>query len=305
MNKKTCHIVEDLLPLYHDGICSAESKAFVEAHLKECPDCAAKLKELEDTSYEEELKKDTGSVLQKHYRKERSMAWKAGFIIACLLLIPAALVLLISFAEGDDMRESLTIILSLLIMAGCTALPMMTPDHKLIKAVLSVYIGILAIVILNCYGAGARVILAYLAGITLAFSLPFMPVLLSQLPLEKPYCHQKGLLAMIWDTLWLFVLVYAESPARPLYYIGVAALLMILPWIIFLILRYLPFNGFAKAALIAVSTGIYMAIGNLQGFVTIGTRIYAKEILIGSLIIAAVLLLCSIIFRHRHQAEAE
>ena len=32
-----CGIILDLLPLYHDGVCSPESRAEVEAHLKTCP----------------------------------------------------------------------------------------------------------------------------------------------------------------------------------------------------------------------------------------------------------------------------
>jgi hypothetical protein len=38
MNK--CGITKDLLPLHIDGICSPESKQFVETHLAECQDCS-------------------------------------------------------------------------------------------------------------------------------------------------------------------------------------------------------------------------------------------------------------------------
>lgn len=34
-----CNVIQDLLPLYHDGICSEESKAAVEQHLPACPAC--------------------------------------------------------------------------------------------------------------------------------------------------------------------------------------------------------------------------------------------------------------------------
>ena len=36
-------IILDLLPLYHDGVCSEKSRAAVEAHLKTCPACRAAL----------------------------------------------------------------------------------------------------------------------------------------------------------------------------------------------------------------------------------------------------------------------
>jgi hypothetical protein len=42
MNEQ-CGIIRDLLPLYHDGVCSDESRELVSAHLKTCEDCAAEL----------------------------------------------------------------------------------------------------------------------------------------------------------------------------------------------------------------------------------------------------------------------
>lgn len=40
MNSKyPCNVIQDLLPLYLDGVCSEESKSAVEAHLTECPVC--------------------------------------------------------------------------------------------------------------------------------------------------------------------------------------------------------------------------------------------------------------------------
>lgn len=37
--KIPCGIIRDLLPLYHDNVCSEESKDMVEEHLSECEDC--------------------------------------------------------------------------------------------------------------------------------------------------------------------------------------------------------------------------------------------------------------------------
>ena len=39
--KYPCAMIQDLLPLYLDGVCSEESKKAVEQHLSECPDCKA------------------------------------------------------------------------------------------------------------------------------------------------------------------------------------------------------------------------------------------------------------------------
>ena len=42
-----CHVVRDLLPLYHDGVVSAETRSAVGEHLMECADCRAEYEQME------------------------------------------------------------------------------------------------------------------------------------------------------------------------------------------------------------------------------------------------------------------
>lgn len=42
-----CEVIQDLLPLYHDGVCSSESKALVEEHLKDCSACQIELETMD------------------------------------------------------------------------------------------------------------------------------------------------------------------------------------------------------------------------------------------------------------------
>ena len=37
--KYPCSLIQDLLPLYHDGVCSEESSKIIEGHLSECFSC--------------------------------------------------------------------------------------------------------------------------------------------------------------------------------------------------------------------------------------------------------------------------
>lgn len=46
MNPITCGMVADLLPLYLDGCCSADSRAALEAHMDACPACRAQYAQL-------------------------------------------------------------------------------------------------------------------------------------------------------------------------------------------------------------------------------------------------------------------
>ncbi len=45
--KWNCEVVQDLLPLYHDQVCSDQSKKLVEEHLSECANCRAYLDSLD------------------------------------------------------------------------------------------------------------------------------------------------------------------------------------------------------------------------------------------------------------------
>ena len=44
----SCEIIKDLLPLYHDGVCSNESKRLVEEHLTHCEGCEAELQAMDE-----------------------------------------------------------------------------------------------------------------------------------------------------------------------------------------------------------------------------------------------------------------
>lgn len=43
-----CGLIRDLMPLYHDNVCSEESRAAVEEHISECNDCREYYKQLSD-----------------------------------------------------------------------------------------------------------------------------------------------------------------------------------------------------------------------------------------------------------------
>ncbi|WP_097027477.1 zf-HC2 domain-containing protein [Clostridium peptidivorans] len=46
MSKVSCDIIKDLLPLYHDKVCSNDSSKMVEDHLTECSDCKNELNKI-------------------------------------------------------------------------------------------------------------------------------------------------------------------------------------------------------------------------------------------------------------------
>ena len=79
-------IILDLLPLYHDGVCSEKSRAAVEAHLKTCPACRAALSAMDaPLSVEPTPAPDeTAAVrsLSRAWEKGKRKAWWKGAALA-------------------------------------------------------------------------------------------------------------------------------------------------------------------------------------------------------------------------------
>lgn len=85
-------IVQDLLPLYHDGVCSDKSRAAVEEHLKTCEDCRAALTAMDAPLPEVEKAADDAAAVKKISREWERGKWKARMkgagiaVLVCLLL---------------------------------------------------------------------------------------------------------------------------------------------------------------------------------------------------------------------------
>ena len=88
--KLSCEVTQDLLPLYHDGVCSDESRALVEEHLKTCPDCAAILGELRGEIELPHAEPNEADVLKK-LRKNVKRTWlKGAAAVLAVVLLAAA-----------------------------------------------------------------------------------------------------------------------------------------------------------------------------------------------------------------------
>ncbi len=90
-NRYGCDMIQDLLALYHDGVCSEESRAAVEQHLGECEKCSEIAKQLADSEIEDNISQQAQDVLKNHDRKQRR---KIHIIIACAAAAVLAVVLI-------------------------------------------------------------------------------------------------------------------------------------------------------------------------------------------------------------------
>ncbi len=89
----TCNVVEDLMPLYADGICSEDTKTVVEHHTAECPACKKKLEDMTAklNTPAEPQKELERSKLFKVFHKKYTKLGIITLILCGAILIPGAI----------------------------------------------------------------------------------------------------------------------------------------------------------------------------------------------------------------------
>ena len=82
-----CELIRDILPLYHDGVCSEVSKKLVDSHLETCDGCKEAMLTLSAEMEIPKLSADEGKPLKAIKRKWRKKTWATGILIALVLVI--------------------------------------------------------------------------------------------------------------------------------------------------------------------------------------------------------------------------
>lgn len=94
MNKPfiSCHVIQDLLPLYHDEVCSPDTRELVEGHIGRCPVCRAVLEKMSDElklgpEITREQKTEANSLrrIAAYWSRSKAVAFIKGLAIATAL----------------------------------------------------------------------------------------------------------------------------------------------------------------------------------------------------------------------------
>ncbi len=88
-NQYRCEMIQDLLALYHDGVCSEETSKVVEEHLSRCEVCRNLEKQLDNSEMEDKISQQAQDVLKKHGKKQRKKLWIVviGAVVVLLAVI--------------------------------------------------------------------------------------------------------------------------------------------------------------------------------------------------------------------------
>lgn len=101
MSKISCHIIQDILPLYVDGIVSEDTKEMVEEHLRECESCRKEAEHMQERIVlpnKKEFYQKEQEMLQKFKRRlinRRVLSAILGAVFVCALLASGYTILMI------------------------------------------------------------------------------------------------------------------------------------------------------------------------------------------------------------------
>ena len=114
----SCKVIQDLLPLYHDNVCSPETNALVEEHLQTCEACQEEFHKLEESPLAENGKKEEAEKenvqrmknVKKVLHKKRVRVSVITAVVVLLLCIPGWFVMNLRFlAAKPSVLETVSV----------------------------------------------------------------------------------------------------------------------------------------------------------------------------------------------------
>lgn len=260
--KYSCEVVQDLLPLYVDEICSSKSREIVAEHVAECSECREQIASLRDKSVTLELSDERDGVLKKHMKNEKKRSTMAALIMSACLTVPIIVCLICNLAVGHGLDWFYIVLTSLLVLASVTVVPFCVGNNKFLWSLGTFTVSLMLLLGTVCiYTSGKWFFVAAvptLAGLLIFF----MPYIIRRLPLPDLLKNHKALMVMLVDTAAVYSIIaevgfYMRYPEYWSIAIPIASYSMILPWTIMVVARYFPIGKMFKGAVISLIVGVF------------------------------------------------
>ncbi len=182
---KECEIIQDLLPLYADGVCSEASREIVDEHLLECPSCREFLKDLRETELESALHREKESVLEYGLRQFRRRSAAVGSAVSGVFLVPILICLGVSLLRGPQLSWVSIVVAALCVLASVTVVPIAVSRDKLFWTFCAFTASLVLLLGVTClYSRGDWFRIAASA-VLFGLSVVFLPFVIRAAPVKK------------------------------------------------------------------------------------------------------------------------
>lgn len=258
-----CKIVQDILPLYIDDVCSQESRSVVEAHVSGCPECSAILEKLRYSVCETGLREEGNEVVLKHAKYEKRHSLLAGIICSGILMVPVLICLIVNLATGKGLTWFFLVLASLLVVASLTVVPLLVSRHKGLW-MLAAFVASITILFATCciYTRGHWFWITESATV-FGLALAFLPAVVQAIKTGF-WSRHKALLVIGADTLLLILMlaIIGLRVHKVSYWSTTAIVLvpvLVFVWSMLLITRYIKCNKRIRGGIATVWSGLFAA----------------------------------------------
>ena len=262
--KYPCDMVTDLLPLYHDNVCSEISKNIVEEHLEECDSCKNMMEKMKDITYDTRLQEERGNIVSHHAKKVKRISLMVGLGLSAVLVIPILVCLIVNLVTGHALDWFFIVLTSLMLIASLSIVPLIVEERKGLWTLGSFSASLILLFLSCCLYSGGKWFFVASVSTLFGLSVVFSPYMLKQLRLKGSASQHKGLIAISLDTLLLYGIIitsgiYGGSGGywRPAFIFTTVITLFV--WLLFVIIRYMKSGGFIRAGLCVFTGSIFFS----------------------------------------------
>ena len=263
MMNKECDIIQDLLPLYIDGACSASSTQMIEAHLPGCDECTRIYQSMKPSHYEKALQLEKDDVIAHHVKTQKRKTLVAGACIAGILCIPIIVCLIVNLAVGHALSWFFIVLTSLMVFASLTVVPLVAEKQRGLCTLFSFTASLLLLLLTCAIYTKGHWFPVTATSVIFGLSVPFSPYIAYTLPLPRFWKNNKGLFIMSLDTILFAAMMlcigfYANSAVYWNYMPPIALYNVGFVWLLFLVCRYIKIGKFIRAGISSILTGAYI-----------------------------------------------
>lgn len=266
--KYDCDVVQDLLPLYQDKICSSTSKRIVEQHISECAVCKKIAGQMGDNAVEERLIEEKNNVIQKHQKMVERKTTAIGITTGGILSVPTIVCLICNIAIGHAVDWFFIVLAAMLLAASFLVVPFIAETEKVMWVIVSAVFSLVLLLLACCIYTRGDWFFVASSGSVFGISLVFAPFVIPNFCGIGKLKKHKAALTVLWDTVWLYLLLAACGiyiQGGILYWkmaISFSAYMVLLVWIFVIVICYGKGNRWIKAGILTAVTGIWFGLFN-------------------------------------------
>lgn len=282
MNKQ-CEIVQDLLPLYIDNVCSKSSAEMVEDHVSECSECLKLRDKMKNGNCERALRTETQSVIKHHAKSQNRKTLIVGSSIAGILCIPIIVCLIVNLAVGHALDWFFIVLTALMVFASLVVVPLVVEKQKGLWTIGSFTVSLMLLLVTCAIYTKGNWFGLVGASVLFGLSVVLMPYIAYKIMQRGFWKHHKGLFVLGINTILLFIMLFSigiyvksalywkATPPITLFSVGFV-------WLIFLVCRYLRVDKLIRAGITCILSGTFLfsidyvidlVVGNVPSWVVI------------------------------------